>query len=120
MPRSIDSEQNTSAHSELNDRRSHKRFQVDRPGKIFRRANQQFVPAASRDLSFGGALIEVETDRPFAAGEILDVGIAMDKRGVLSTAAMIGGIVVRSHALGEHRQLVAVRYLHREPVAQAA
>ena len=107
-------------HSELNDRRSHRRFDVQRPGKVFRRSNQQYVPASSRDLSFGGALLEVESERGFNVGEVLDVGIALTQKAVVPSAALLRGVVVRSHAVGEHRQLVAVRYLHREPVSAAA
>jgi hypothetical protein len=107
-------------HDDVNDRRSHRRFGVQRPGKIFRRAGQQYVPAISRDLSFGGALLEVESERAFNVGEVLDVGIALTQKAVVPSAALVRGIVVRSHAVGEHRQLVAVRYLHREPVSQAA
>ena len=108
------------AHSDLNDRRSHKRFNVDRPGKIFRAANRQFVPACSRDLSYGGALLEVETERTFNEGEVLEVGLALNSRAVVPSSGLIRGIVVRSHALGEQRQLVAVRYLHREGLQAAA
>ena len=107
-------------HSELNDRRSHRRFDVQRPGKVFRRSNQQYVPASSRDLSFGGALLEVESERGFNVGEVLDVGIALTQKAVVPSAALLRAVVVRSHAVGEHRQLVAVRYLHREPVSAAA
>ena len=108
------------SHSELNDRRTHRRFDVQRPGKVFRRSNQQYVPANSRDLSFGGALLEVESERGFNVGEVLDVGIALTQKAVVPSAALLRGVVVRSHAVGEHRQLVAIRYLHREPISAAA
>ena len=52
------------------DKRAHKRFAVERPGKVFRRSTYQYLAARSRDLSLGGALLEVESDRPITAGEI--------------------------------------------------
>ncbi len=107
-------------HGDLNDRRSHRRFDVQRPGKVFRRAAQQYVPASSRDLSFCGALLEIESERAFNVGEVIDVGIALTQKAVVPSAALVRGTVVRSHAIGEHRQLVAVRYLHRESIAAAA
>lgn len=107
-------------HSDINDRRSHRRFGVARPGKLFRRASQQYVPGTSRDLSFGGALLEVESERAFTAGEILDVGLALNKKAVVPSTNLLHAIVVRSQTIGEQRQLVAVRYLHREPVSAAA
>ncbi len=110
----------TGAHSDINDRRSHRRFNVERPGKLFHPASRQFVPATSRDLSFAGALLEVETDRPFEAGEPIDVGLSLNNRAVVPSSALLHGIVVRSEALGEHRQLVAVRYTHRDAARAAA
>ncbi|HVU62991.1 MAG TPA: PilZ domain-containing protein [Phycisphaerales bacterium] len=107
-------------HSALKDRRSHRRFEVSRSGKVFRAANRQFIPIVSKDLSFGGALLEAETDRPFEKGETLDVGLALNNRAVVPSSGLLRGIVVRSEALGEHRQRVAVRYLHREGLQAAA
>jgi hypothetical protein len=110
----------TTTTTTAEDRRSHRRFSVARPGKLFRPANKQFVPATSRDLSFAGALLEVESDRPFEAGESIDVGLSLNNRAVVPSTALIHGIVVRSEALGEHRQLVAVRYTHRDAYAKVA
>jgi hypothetical protein len=39
---------------------------------------------------------------------------------VVPSSGLLRGIVVRSEALGEHRQRVAVRYLHREGLQAAA
>lgn len=102
------------------DRRRHKRFAIARPGKIFRRATQQYVPATSRDLSFTGALLELESERPMAVGEVLDIGLAMTSSAVVPSSALLRGIVVRSETVGEFRQLVAIRYLHREALSEAA
>ncbi|HMN42099.1 MAG TPA: PilZ domain-containing protein [Phycisphaerales bacterium] len=110
----------STTHSDINDRRSHRRFSVERPGKMFHPASRQFVPAMSRDVSFAGALLEVETDRPFEAGEPIDVGLSLNNRAVVPASALLHGIVVRSEALGEHRQLVAVRYTHRDAFNTAA
>lgn len=117
----IDAERTeTCPHDDVKDRRTCKRFSVQRPGKVFRRAAQQYAPVTSRDLSFGGALLEVESERGFNVGEVLDVGIALTQQAIVPSAALVSGIVVRSHAIGEHRQLVAVRYLHRESMSVAA
>lgn len=104
----------------IGDRRRHKRFNVQRAGKVFRRSTQQYVPAGCKDLSFGGALLEIESERSIGIGEIVDVGLAMSNKAVVPSASLLRGIVVRSEALGEQRQLVAVRYLHREGLAEAA
>ena len=117
----IDAEQaEPRPHDDVHDRRTHRRFGVQRPGKVFRRAAQQYAPVTSRDLSFGGALLEIESERGFNVGEVIEVGIALTRQAIVPSAALLSGIVVRSHAIGEHRQLVAVRYLHREQMSVAA
>ena len=102
------------------DRRAHKRFGVARPGKVFRPSGRQYVPAASRDLSYAGALLEIETDRPFETGETIDVALALTPKAIVPSSSLLRAVVVRSHAIGEHRQLVAVRYLYREALQAAA
>ena len=67
------------------------------------------------------ALLVVDMQRGFVeAGESLDVGLSLNNRAVVPSAALLRGVVVRSEALGEHRQLVAVRYTHRDALQAAA
>lgn len=94
------------------DRRKQRRFSVARSGKLFRRATQQFTPVKSRDLSFSGALLEAETPRPFAVGELIDVGIAMGKESLVPSSCMVQAIVVRTTPIDKDRQAVAVRYVN--------
>ncbi|MCC6322981.1 MAG: PilZ domain-containing protein [Phycisphaerales bacterium] len=100
------------------DRRGHKRFLVARPGKIFRRSTQQYAPMTTRNLSFGGALVAVEADRPFSVGEIIDVGVSYGRHQVVPTDKLVRGIVVRVERLEPGRQNLAVRYI--QPVGAAA
>lgn len=100
------------------DRRRNKRFPVARPGKAFRRATQQYAAVMSRNLSVGGALLEVQTARPIGVGELMDVAIAFRDRPVLQSESLVSAIVTRADPVSEGRQTVAVRYI--EPVAMAA
>lgn len=102
------------------ERRRHKRFGVERPGKVFRRTSQRYEPAATLDLSFGGARLRVESERGFEVGEIVDVGVALKDRPLLRSPALVRGLVVRARTLAPGRQEIALRYLHREGVEQAA
>lgn len=104
----------------ISDRRSHKRFGVKRPGKVFRRSTQQFVGAVSRDLSWGGAMLEIDCERPFSVGEVIDVALALGTGTVVSSQSLLSAIVVRSTPIAQHRHAIAVRYLTRQPAAQAA
>lgn len=100
------------------ERRRNKRFSVARPGKAFRRSTQQYAPITSRNLSVGGALLEVQTQRPIGVGELVDVAIAFRERPVLQSESLVSAIVTRAEPVQDGRQTVAVRYI--EPVAMAA
>lgn len=102
------------------DRRRHHRFETTREGKVFRRATQRFEPARTRDLSAGGAMLEVECERPFAVGEIIDLGIAPPQRTIMREDSLLHGIVMRTRTLGPSRQSVAVRYLGAAVLSRAA
>lgn len=102
---------------EPGDRRRHRRFVVQRPGKVFRRSTQQYVPVVSEDVSFGGARLRIESARPFVAGELLDVGLAMSSRAIVPSASLLRAVVVRSERVDEALQAVAVRYLYRATAA---
>lgn len=116
-----DAEQNEAPVSyHIHDRRKHRRFNVERPGKVLRRSTQKYVAARSADLSFTGARLEVDSERPFEVGEIVDIGLALTRKAVMPTTDLIRGIVVRTSAIDGQRQSVAIRYLHREAVAKAA
>lgn len=100
------------------DRRKHRRFRVMRPGKVFRRATQQYQSVESRDLSFSGALLSIVTVTPYQVGEIVDLGLAMNKATVMPSKSLLQGVVVRAEAIAQGRQEVAVRYI--PSVARAA
>lgn len=96
------------------DRRRHKRFNVWRPGKVFRRAMQKYEPVRTRNLSFSGALLELEPSRPLGVGELLDVAIAFRDSPVVDSATMVRAIVTRVEPAAPgpgQRQAVAVRYI---------
>lgn len=102
------------------DRRTHKRFVVGRPGKLFRRATQQFAPATTRNLSRSGALLAVTADRPFVVGEIVDLGINFRNSDLVPSESLIRGVVTRVEQADAGRQNVAVRYIQPESLAAAA
>ena len=102
------------------DRRTHRRFPVSRPGKIFRRATQQYTPATTCNLSLGGALLEIDTDRPLAAGELVDLAIAYREQTILPATMLQPAIVTRVATSPSGRQCVAVRYLDRGTLSLAA
>ena len=107
------------------DRRRHKRFDVARHGKLFRRLTQQYASITTRNLSYSGALIEVAADRPFNVGELIDLGICFNRSAavVVNSQALLRGIVTRvepSPAPDNTRQTIAVRYIQPSELVSAA
>lgn len=77
------------------DRRRHARLAVSRRCKVFHRPTRQYFPATTRDVSSGGALIEIGSPRPLAAGDELDVVIDWTGKTVLPSEALSRAHVVR-------------------------
>lgn len=96
------------------DRRRHKRFNVERAGKLFRRATQKYEPLRTRNLSFSGALLELEPSRPLGVGELVDLAIAFRPTPLVESGSLVRAIVTRVEpvgAPGNGKQTVAVRYV---------
>lgn len=102
------------------DRRRDKRFTIERPGKIFRRATQQYAPLTTRNLSIGGALLDVDAERPFASGELIELTVAFNDRALVPSSSLVRAIVTRVQPASRGRQTVAVRYIRPESPAAAA
>lgn len=102
------------------ERRRNKRFRIARDGKVFLPGPRQYLAAQTRDLSVGGALLEVETDRPLATGDAVQVAVASTDSPLVRDDALVHAVVVRAESLGARRQAVAVRYTGARAAARAA
>ncbi|MCA3005898.1 MAG: PilZ domain-containing protein [Phycisphaerales bacterium] len=77
------------------DRRHHPRLSVQRAAKVLCNQSQRFLAAVTEDLSVGGARVRVESQRPFAIGDSVKVGIAWSQSGIIRTDQLIEAKVVR-------------------------
>lgn len=102
------------------DRRRDRRFPLTRPGKVFRRSTQRYATAVTRNLSLGGALLEVDAERPFASGELVDLAVAFRDDAVVPSSSLVRAIVTRVEPIDRDRQTVALRYLAAPARALAA
>lgn len=102
------------------DRRRSPRHEVLRPCKLYRHATCRYAAACTKNISGGGVLLDVESPRPIAVGERLDIGIAWTRSAVLSGEALVPGVVVRVEDVGEDRQAVAVQFTSEIGLAAAA
>ncbi len=100
----------TIAENCTDDRRFHDRRTVCRRCKVIHRDSLHFANALTRNLSEGGALLEVDSHRPLSPGDEIEVGIEQDERGFIAAEELIFARVVRAGSFGKGRQLIAVEY----------
>ena len=91
-------------------RRFHARQTVTRRCKVIQRDTMTYSLAITRNLSEGGALLEVDSLRPLVSGDEVEVGIEQHDRGFIGQEELIFARVVRATDFGKGRQLVAVEY----------
>ena len=91
-------------------RRFHARQTVTRRCKVIQRDTMIYSLALTRNVSEGGALLEVDSLRPLASGDEIEVGIEEGDKGFIGQEDLIFARVVRATDFGKGRQLVAVEY----------
>lgn len=91
-------------------RRYHARTNVTRRCKVIQRATLSYSLATTRNLSEGGALLEVDSLRPLATGDEIEIGIEEQDKGFVGEEDLIYARVIRATDFGKGRQLVAVEY----------
>lgn len=107
----------------MNDRRQFPRADLNRPCKIFLPAAARFLAGRTRNLSAGGALVEIDGPRDLKPGDTLELGIAWSNRALLPADALIEAKVVRHVASlilpdGTTRRTIGVRFDHTSALAR--
>ena len=69
--------------SQGSERRRFRRTNVDRAGKVYIRHALRYLPVRAVDVSLGGLLLEIKTDRPLHIGEPIDVIIGDGQSAVV-------------------------------------
>ncbi len=92
------------------ERRTEPRFPVARTGKLFREQAHRSEIARTRNVSRGGALLELHGERPIAVGERVELIIAWTDEALLPRESMTSAVVVRAEATETGTQSVALRY----------
>jgi c-di-GMP-binding flagellar brake protein YcgR len=97
----------------LPERRRDERIDVSRPAKVQCGITGRYIPARVRNLSTGGALIELRTRTPLVSGQSLRVGIAHnDRQPLLSATDLAEAQVIRSLSHDDTHH-VAIEFAHR-------
>ncbi len=92
------------------ERRQHDRQDLSRPCKVFLKQAMRYVPGNTRNLSDGGALLEVGPSRPLNPGDPVDLLISWTGQAVVRAESMAAARVVRVIESGHDRQLVALTF----------
>ncbi|MBI1368047.1 MAG: hypothetical protein GC162_05270 [Planctomycetes bacterium] len=101
------------------DRRFDSRQARQCPVKIFDPLRRRYASGVSRNLSHGGALIELTSPITIRAGEA--VGVAVDLTGgraVVRMTDLVAATVVRRDTDDSRARLIAVRYVCPQSMGQ--
>jgi len=102
----------------MQERRECDRTAMSRPVKLRCMTTGRYFTGMTRDISAGGALVEVDHPSRLLPGQSVRVGIAWrPAQAVLSATAMTPATVVRSLGMGEYAH-VALQF-KRQPQATA-
>lgn len=91
------------------DRRQFSRWLLDRPVKICLAKGGHYLPGKTRDVSAGGALLELDYPTLLPLGRTVKIAVAWEKEALVTSSAMIEATVVRNLGHGG-RQVIALQF----------
>ncbi|MCW5755864.1 MAG: PilZ domain-containing protein [Phycisphaeraceae bacterium] len=102
------------------DRRRFRRTTVNRAGKVFVRNALRYLPVRAIDVSLGGLLLEVKSDRPLRVGEPIDVLIADSGRAILGPDDTVEARIAHVRLLPDGSQRVGLSFAREGAMAAVA
>lgn len=102
------------------DRRRFRRLAVDRVGKVYIRRALRYLPVRAIDVSLGGLLLEIKTDRPLLVGEPLEVVIGDGRSAVVGEDDVIEARIAHVRAGDNGTQRVGLAFAHEGAMAAVA
>lgn len=102
------------------DRRRFRRSPVNRAGKVFVRRALRYLPVRAIDVSLGGLLLEVKSERPLMIGEPLEVIIGDGRSAVVDAGDVVEARIAHVAAGEGGTQLVGLAFAHEGAMAAVA
>jgi len=102
------------------DRRRFRRTSVDRTGKVYIRHALRYLPVRALDVSLGGLLLEIKTDRPLHIGEPIDVIIGDGSSAVVADDDVVEARIAHVHTCEDGSQRVGLCFAHEGAMAAVA
>lgn len=98
----------------VTDRRAYPRTLCHRPVKLQTGAGGRYFAGRTRDLSAGGALIQLTSPARVIAGDHLRIGFAADNQPLVASTDLVSAVVVRAFDADSGRYL-AVSFSQSQP-----
>ena len=102
------------------DRRRFRRTTVHRTGKVYLRSALRFLPVRALDVSLGGLLLEIKSDRPLRVGEPIDVLIADTGRAILAADDTVEARIAHVRTMPDGVQRVGLAFAREGALAAIA
>ena len=102
------------------ERRRFRRTPVDRVGKVYVRRALRYLPVRALDVSLGGLLLEIKTDRPLLVGEPLEILIGDGRSVVVGEDDVVEARIAHVEAAEDGTQRVGLAFAHEGAMAAVA
>jgi len=102
------------------DRRRFRRSPVNRAGKVYIRRALRYLPVRAVDVSLGGLLLEIKSERPLMIGEPLEVIIGDGSSAVVDTDDVVEARIAHVRQGEDGTQRVGLAFAHEGAMAAVA
>ena len=102
------------------DRRRFRRSPVNRAGKVYVRRALRYLPVRAVDVSLGGLLLEIKSERPLMIGEPLEVVIGDGSSAVVGTDDVVEARIAHVRVAEDGTQHVGLAFAHEGAMAAVA
>lgn len=102
------------------DRRRFRRSPVNRTGKVYIRRALRYLPVRAVDVSLGGLLLEIKSERPLMIGEPLEVVIGDGRSAVVGTDDVVEARIAHVRVGDDGTQHVGLAFAHEGAMAAVA
>lgn len=102
------------------ERRQHERTPAEIACKVRCSVTGRYLGALTGDISPGGAMITIQTPQAMRNGQIVEIALRTDGRPIVLRNELVAARVVRSSAVVDRHQVIAVRFDEQQERLAAA
>ncbi len=102
------------------DRRRFRRSPVNRAGKVYVRRALRYLPVRALDVSLGGLLLEIKSERPLMIGEPIEVMISDGHSAIMDGDDVVEARIAHVSPGKDGTQRVGLAFAHEGAMAAVA